>query len=197
MRKSQSGERTKADQRKNKARKYEAGSKEVSNRSPGWHHSTQMHPYLRATWKKELICTITENLLRYGSRMRRRHTCSFLSAAAHVEIIATRWVWEMPRQTHRRSMDESTAGGRGRNKHSIPWEGSMKRSSVETNVTASVPSPDRLVSGTFAQNRWQLRREKEDVPWQAKKNFLCAEHPQWKKKNGTYGSHHASCLNPL
>lgn len=82
-------------------------------------------------------------------------------------------------QRHLQDMNESTQRDRGIVNLCNPT-GSTKQSANKINVTDYFTLLVKI--RTFIQSRWQLCKEKEDVLWQPKKNFLCAKHLQWKKK---------------
>lgn len=93
-----------------------------------------------------------------------------------------------PQQRIRMSQPSETEGLQTR----AVQQGRWNRVQIKYMWQILSPWPAKLRA--FIQNRWQLCKEKEDVPWQPKKNFLCAKHPQWKKKRTEHAAHITSLV---
>lgn len=186
--------------KKEQSQKATGSSKEASNQSTRWLRVTQFltnasgchrltwefswAEFWRGFWGMGAWCTgatpVPSCLLQRTSRLLQHPGCETTTP---------------PQQKKKASGDEWINPERGTDRKGVQ-SGGVDETEFKWNNYDRFDHPDWLFR-TFIQNRWHLCREKEDVPWQTKQNFLCANIPNGKKKNGTCGSHHISCLNPL
>lgn len=154
-------------------------------------------------WELSLFAQLWRVFLRYGSQMCRHHTCSFLSAAACVKVIATSGCETNhpdAAKGHLQDTNESTQRrleGIGNCAQSDRGGVDDNRAQTKINVTDyfALLVKKTKKTKTFIQNRWPLCKRKRGCFRDSQRKTSSSG--KEKKKKGTCSSHHISCLNPL